>query len=66
MKSSEKNVPTALLEVWRWKDEVYKDIRNKTFEEKQEYYQEGINEAVQRLNAHLVKNVDGSYLMAKA
>ncbi|MFH1612448.1 MAG: hypothetical protein ABIB46_01755 [bacterium] len=65
MKSSEKNMPVALLEVWKWKNEVYRDIRNKTFEEKQKYYQEGMNEAVKRLNAHLIKNADGSYSFAK-
>lgn len=63
MKSTEKVISKALLEVWQWKDEVYKDIKDKTFEEKQKYYWEGINDAAKRLNGNLVRNPDGSYLI---
>ena len=66
MRAAEKAISKALLEVWQWKDEVYKDIKNKTFEEKQKYYQEGIDEAVQRLNGSLIRNSDGSHSIAKS
>lgn len=66
MKSTEKAISKALLEVWEWKEEVYKDIKDKTFEEKQKYYREGIDEAVKRLNGSLIKNIDGSYSIVKS
>lgn len=61
MKSKDVVISKALLEVWEWKDEVYKDIKDKTFDEKQKYYSEGIDEAVKRLNGNLTRNPDGSY-----
>jgi hypothetical protein len=63
MKTIEKDtsISKSLLEVWEWKDEVYKDIKNKTFEEKQKYYEEGLKEAVRLVNGKLKKNPDGSY-----
>lgn len=59
----DKSISKALLEVWEWKDEVYKEIKNKTFEEKQKYYEEGLKEAERLINGRLVKNPDGSYLL---
>lgn len=63
MKTIEKDTlaSKALLEVWKWKDEVYKDIRNMTFKEKQKYFEDGLKEAEQLLTAKLKKNPDGSY-----
>ena len=66
MKSTEKTISKALLEVWEWKDEVYKDIKDKTFEEKQRYYLEGMDEAVKRLNGNLTRNPDGRYSIVKS
>ncbi len=54
-------ISKALMEVWEWKDEVYEDIKNKTFEEKQKYYEEGLKEAVRLLNGRIKRNPDGSY-----
>ncbi|MEW6609022.1 MAG: hypothetical protein AB1414_16515 [bacterium] len=65
MKLKELTISKALLEVWEWKDEVYKDIKDKTFEGKQKYYQEGIEEAVKRLKGKLISNSDGSYSIVK-
>ena len=65
MKSKDVAISKALLEVWEWKDEVYKDIKDKTFEEKQKYYREGMDEAVKRLNGNLIRNPDGSYSIVK-
>lgn len=63
MKTTEKDIliSKALMEVWEWKDEVYKEIKNKTFEEKQRYFEEGLKEAVKLINGRLLKNPDGSY-----
>lgn len=64
MKTIEKDisiVSNALMEVWEWKDAVYDDIKDKTFEEKQKYYDEGLKEAERLLNGKLIKNPDGSY-----
>lgn len=64
MKMIEKDisiVSNALMEVWEWKDAVYNDIKDKTFEEKQKYYNEGLKEAERLLNGKLIKNLDGSY-----
>ena len=54
-------ISNALREVWEWKDEVYMDIKDKTFEEKQKYYEEGLKEAAKLLKGRLRKNPDGSY-----
>lgn len=56
-------ISKALMEVWEWKDEVYEDIKNKTFEEKQKYYEEGLKEAVRLLNGRIKRNPDGSYCL---
>lgn len=54
-------VSKALEEVWEWKDEVYQDIKDKTFEEKQKYFQEGLKSATKFIKGKLKKNADGSY-----
>ncbi len=63
MKTIEKTVPIskALSEVWEWKDEVYKDIKNMSFEEKRKYYGKGLKEALKILNAKLKTNPDNSH-----
>jgi hypothetical protein len=63
MKPIEKTVPIskALSEVWEWKDEVYKDIKDMSFEEKREYYERSLKEAVKILNGKLKINLDGTY-----
>lgn len=63
MKTIEKTVPIskALSEVWEWKEEVYKDIKNMSFEEKREYYGKGLKEALKILNAKLKTNPDSSH-----
>ena len=63
MKVINRSVSKALEEVWKWKDEVYRDIKNKTFKEKQEYFEEGLNDAIKILNGKLKKNSDGSYII---
>ena len=51
MKTSEKIAPVskALSDVWEWKDDVYKDIRNMSFEEKRKYFEKGLKEAVRMI-----------------
>jgi hypothetical protein len=63
MKMTETYIPESLLEVWEWKDAVYKDINNLSITEKKAYYQEGLETAAKILNAQLVKNPDGSYVI---
>lgn len=67
MKANEKTAPIskALSEVWEWKDEVYEDIKDMSFEEKQAYFKKGLKEAVRTLNGKLKTNPDGSYSMVK-
>ncbi|MGR3310216.1 MAG: hypothetical protein ACUZ77_05510 [Candidatus Brocadiales bacterium] len=67
MKTNEKTAPIskALSEVWEWKDEVYEDIKDMSFEEKRAYFEKGLKEAVKMLNGKLKTNSDGSYSMVK-
>lgn len=67
MKTIKRAVPIskALSEVWEWKDEVYKDINNLSFEEKKEYFDKGLKEAVKILKGKLKNNPDGSYSIIK-
>jgi hypothetical protein len=67
MKTIEKKVPIskALLEVWEWKDEVYNDVKDMRFEEKQEYYAKGLKEATKILKRKLKTNPDGSYSLLR-
>lgn len=63
MKTIEKTIPIskALSEVWGWKDEVYKDVKDMSFDEKQEYYNKGLKEALKIVKGKLKSNPDGSY-----
>jgi len=61
MKTKNEAISKALSEVWKWKEEVYLDIKDKSFNEKRKYFREGIDEAVKILGGTLNKNEDGSY-----
>ena len=67
MKTSEKIAPVskALSEVWKWKDDVYKDIKNMSFEEKHVYFEKGLKEAVKMIKGKLKINSDSSYSIVK-
>ena len=67
MKTSEKIAPVskALSEVWKWKDDVYNDIKNMSFEEKHVYFEEGLKEAVKMIKGKLKINSDSSYSIVK-
>lgn len=67
MKTIEKKVPMskALVEVWEWKDEVYNDVKDMRFEEKEEYYANSLKEAAKILKGKLKANLDGSYSIIK-
>ena len=61
MKKNSKDVYPSLLEVWDWKDEVFKDIKNKSYKERTKYFQLGLVEASKLLGKNLIKKADGSY-----
>lgn len=63
MKVTNIDIPKALMEVWEWKEEVYQDIKDKNFTEKEKYYQEGVAEAVKILSGRLEQNEDGSFII---
>jgi len=67
MKTNEKIAPLskALSEVWEWKDAVYKDIKNMSFEEKRVYFENGLKEAVKMIKGKIKTNSDGSYSIVK-
>ena len=67
MKTNEKITPVskALSEVWEWKDAVYKDIKNMSFEEKRVYFEKGLKEAVKMIKGKVKTNSDGSYSIVK-
>ncbi len=67
MKTIEKKalISQALLEVWKWKDEVYNDVKDMRFEEKQEYYRNGLREAAKMLKGKLKTNPDGSFSIVR-
>lgn len=60
----DENIP-ALVEVWEWKDEVYNDVKDMRFEEKEEYYENSLKEAAKMLKGKLKANPDGSYSIIK-
>jgi len=66
MKTNEKIAPVskALSEVWEWKDAVYNDIKNMSFEEKRVYFEDGLKEAVKMIKGKVKTNSDGSYSIA--
>ncbi|MGD2090916.1 MAG: hypothetical protein PVH61_32380 [Candidatus Aminicenantes bacterium] len=61
MKKKNDTISKALTEVWKWKEEVYQDIKDKSFNEKREYFREGLEEAIKVTVGKLNKNDDGSY-----
>ncbi|MBI4931451.1 MAG: hypothetical protein HY841_11850 [Bacteroidetes bacterium] len=67
MKTIEKKaaISKALLEVWEWKDEVYNDVKDLRFKEKQGYYAKGLKEAAKILEGKIKTNPDGSYSIVK-
>ena len=67
MKTNEKIAPVskALSEVWEWKDAVYKDIKNMSFEEKWVYFENGLKEVVEIIKGKVKTNSDGSYSIVK-
>ena len=67
MKTNEKIAPLskALSEVWEWKDAVYKDIKNMSFEEKRVYFENDLKEAVKMIKGKIKTNSDGSYSIVK-
>ena len=67
MKTNEKIAPVskALSEVCEWKDAVYKDIKNMSFEEKRVYFEKGLKEAVKMIKGKVKTNSDGSYSIVK-
>ena len=68
MKTNEKIAPVskALSEVWEWKDAVFKDIKNMSFEEKRVYFENDLKEAVKLIKGKVKTNSDGSYSIVKA
>ena len=58
-------VSKALSEVWEWKDAVYKDIKNMSFEEKRVYFENDLKEAVKMIKGKVKTNSDGSYSIVK-
>jgi hypothetical protein len=61
MKANNGAISKALTEVWEWKEKIYLDIKDKSFNEKREYFREGLEEAVKITGGKLKKNEDGSY-----
>jgi hypothetical protein len=61
MKAKNDTISKALTDVWKWKEEVYLDIKDKSFEEKRDYFREGLEEAIKVTGGKLSKNEDGSY-----
>ncbi len=61
MKTTDRTISKALEEVWEWKEAVYNDIKDMTFEEQKKYFKEGLDYAAKLLNAKLMKNEDGTY-----
>ena len=60
MKVTNVPVSNALREVWEWKEAVYEDVKDMTFEEKQAYFRNGMEEAARTIGARLVRNPDGT------
>lgn len=58
-------ISKALSEVWEWKDEVYKDTKDMSFDEKRKYFDRSFKKAVKTLNGKLKTNSDGSYSITR-
>lgn len=63
MKTNEKNLvlSKALHEVWEWKDDVYNDIKEMSFEEKRLYLNNSMKEAANIIIGKIIHNPDSSY-----
>lgn len=57
--------PKSLLEVWEWKEEIYKDTKDKSFAEKKKYFKQGLKDAVKILKGKLVKSSEGYFIISK-
>ena len=57
--------PQSLLEVWNWKEEIYKDIKDKSLKEKKKYFKQGLKDAVKILKGKLVKSSEGYFIITK-
>jgi sensor histidine kinase regulating citrate/malate metabolism len=49
--------PPSLVEVWKWKDAVYKDIKDLSPKETVKYFNEGAKEIIKKLGLKTVKTV---------
>ncbi|MBS4028074.1 MAG: hypothetical protein KGZ58_05480 [Ignavibacteriales bacterium] len=56
-----KEISHSLEEVWDWKEQVYQEIKGKTFEEKKKVYSDALQEAAIILHSQLVQNENGTY-----
>lgn len=63
MRAKNNVISKSLLEVWKWKEAVYKDINKKSVKEKLEYYENGLKEATKIINGKLKRKSDGSYII---
>lgn len=54
-------VSKTLLEVLEWKESVYEEMKDKSFEERKRILSDAMIEAASILKAQLVKKEDGSY-----
>ncbi len=54
-------ISKSLEQVWKWKEEVYNDTKNMTFEEKKKYSEKNLKESAELIGAKLVKNEDGTF-----
>jgi shikimate kinase len=60
-KISSKEISHSLEEVWDWKEQVYQEVKDKTFEEKQKVYSDALQEAANILHSKLLRNENGTY-----
>lgn len=58
-------VSKSLLEVWEQKEEIYKDTKDKSLEEKKKYFKQGLKDAVKILKGKLVKSSEGYFIISK-
>jgi hypothetical protein len=61
MKKKDEAISRALSDAWKWKEEVYRDIKDKSTNEKIDYFREGLEEAIKITGGTLNRNEDGSY-----
>jgi len=49
--------PPSLVEVWKWKEAVYNDIKDMNPKEKIKYFREGTKDVIKKLGLKRVKTV---------